>query len=45
LTYMLLSTVLFVLLMFTHIAPLYDLFNVEPSQVDPLWRLGSSGAQ
>lgn len=30
---------LFILLMLTHIPLLYDLFNVEPSTFEPLWRL------
>ena len=41
LVYMTLSTALFLLLMFAHIPPLYDLFNIEPSQIHPLWRLGT----
>jgi 4-hydroxybenzoate polyprenyltransferase len=40
LLYMTLSVSLFVLLMFTHIPVLYELFNIEPSHVEPLWRLG-----
>jgi 4-hydroxybenzoate polyprenyltransferase len=39
--YMVLCTVMFVLLMFTSIPPLYDLFNVEPVLMDPLWTLGT----
>jgi decaprenyl-phosphate phosphoribosyltransferase len=39
LLYMLLSVALFVLLMFTHIPVLYDLFNIEPSKLNPLWTL------
>ena len=42
LLYMLLSTAFFVLLMFTSIPALYDVFNIEPSKLDPLWRLGTS---
>ncbi len=42
LAYMILCTVVFVALMFTHIPALYDFFNVEPSKVDPLWTLGCS---
>jgi 4-hydroxybenzoate polyprenyltransferase len=38
--YMLLVTVIFVLLMFTSIPGLYHLFNVEPSNMQPLWTLG-----
>lgn len=40
LLYMCLSTALFVLLMFIHIPALYDWFNIEPSQIHPLWVLG-----
>ena len=39
--YMLLSTVLFVVLMFTSIPGLYDLFNVEANRAEPLWTLGA----
>jgi len=38
--FMLLSTIVFVLLMFTSIPGLYDLFNVEPAKMEPLWTLG-----
>lgn len=38
--YMVLTTLVFILLMFTSIPVLYDLFNVEPAQMDPLWTLG-----
>lgn len=41
LLYMTLSVVLFVLLMFTNIPVLYDLFNIDPSHFAPLWTLGS----
>jgi 4-hydroxybenzoate polyprenyltransferase len=41
LLYMVLSAVLFVLLMFTNIPVLYDLFNIAPSPIAPLWTLGS----
>jgi len=41
LLYMMLSTALFVLLMFTHVPVLYDLFNIEPSKIHPLWMLGT----
>jgi 4-hydroxybenzoate polyprenyltransferase len=34
------SLVVFVLLMFTSIPPLYDLFNVEQAQTSPLWTIG-----
>ena len=37
--YMLVSTVLFVVLMFTSIPVLYKWFNVEPSSAHPLWTL------
>lgn len=42
LLYMLLSIVLFVLLMFIHVPALYDLFNVTPSRIEPLWTIGTS---
>jgi hypothetical protein len=45
LLYMMLSAALFVVLMFTHIPVLYDWFNIEPSQIHPLWMLGTSGLQ
>jgi 4-hydroxybenzoate polyprenyltransferase len=38
--YMVVSTVVFVLLMFTSIPTLYRLFNVESSIASPLWTLG-----
>jgi len=38
--YMIVSALAFVLLMFTSIPPLYDLFNVAPVLMDPLWTLG-----
>jgi 4-hydroxybenzoate polyprenyltransferase len=38
--YMIVCAVAFVLLMFTSIPGLYDLFNVEPVLMDPLWTLG-----
>jgi 4-hydroxybenzoate polyprenyltransferase len=38
--YMIVSTLVFVLLMFTSIPVLYDLFNVEPAAMTPLWTLG-----
>jgi decaprenyl-phosphate phosphoribosyltransferase len=43
LLYMMLSAALFMLLMFTHIPVLYDWFNIEPSQIHPLWMLGTKG--
>ena len=39
--YMVLSTAVFVLLMFTSIPTLYDLFNVKPATTEPLWTLGA----
>jgi len=39
-TYMVLSTLVFVLLMFTSIPSMYEIFNVEPSLMEPLWTLG-----
>ena len=45
LLYMTLSMALFVVLMFTHIPVLYDWFNIEPSQIHPLWMLGTRGIQ
>jgi 4-hydroxybenzoate polyprenyltransferase len=38
--YMVLVTVAFVVLMFTSIPAMYDLFNVSPSNMQPLWTLG-----
>ena len=40
LTYLTLSAVLFVLLIFTHVPVLYALFNVQPLSINPLWTLG-----
>jgi decaprenyl-phosphate phosphoribosyltransferase len=40
--YLLVSVAVFVVLMFVHIPPLYDLFNVEPMQTTPLWTIGTS---
>jgi hypothetical protein len=45
LLYMILSVGLFVLLMFVHMPMLYELFLIEPSRLDPLWRLGVSPGQ
>jgi len=39
--YMLASVTLFILLMFTHIPALYDVFNVELSKTGPLWTLST----
>jgi 4-hydroxybenzoate polyprenyltransferase len=38
--YMVFATLVFILLMFTSIPPLYDLFNVDPARMEPLWTLG-----
>jgi decaprenyl-phosphate phosphoribosyltransferase len=38
--YLMLCFAVFVALMFTQIPALYELFNVEPSATEPLWRLG-----
>ena len=38
--YMLFATVVFILLMYTSIPGLYDLFNVDPARMEPLWTLG-----
>ena len=40
LAYMLLATLLFILLMFVSIPGLYELFNVDPAKMEPLWTLG-----
>jgi len=45
LLYMTVSMLLFVLLMFVHLPVLYDLFNIEPSRIEPLWTLGSSAGR
>ena len=37
---MVVSTIMFVLLMFTSIPVVYDLFNVAPATTEPLWTLG-----
>jgi 4-hydroxybenzoate polyprenyltransferase len=39
--YLIVCFAVFVMLMFTSIPKLYDLFNVAPSGVNPLWTLGS----
>jgi len=41
--YLLVSLTVFVLLMFTSIPPLYDLFNVEQARTSPLWTVGGRG--
>jgi decaprenyl-phosphate phosphoribosyltransferase len=38
--YMVFSAILFVVLMFTSIPSLYNAFNVEPTQTQPLWIIG-----
>jgi 4-hydroxybenzoate polyprenyltransferase len=38
--YMLFATLVFILLMFTSIPAMYDLFNVDPARMEPLWTLG-----
>lgn len=38
--YLTLGAILFVLLMLIHVPLLYEIFNIEPSRVDPLWTLG-----
>ncbi|HEX7778287.1 MAG TPA: UbiA family prenyltransferase [Vicinamibacterales bacterium] len=40
LAYMVFATLLFILLMFVSIPGLYDLFNVDPAKMEPLWTLG-----
>lgn len=40
--YLIVCTVVFVILMFTNIPMLYELFNVESSGVNPLWTIGRS---
>ena len=40
--YMIFCAVAFVLLMFTSIPGLYELFNVEPVLMEPLWTLGAA---
>ncbi len=39
-TYLIVCTVTFIVLMFTSIPKMYELFNVEPSGMKPLWTLG-----
>jgi 4-hydroxybenzoate polyprenyltransferase len=43
--YAMASVLFFILLMFTHVPVLYDVFNVELSTVDPLWTLGIQTSQ
>jgi 4-hydroxybenzoate polyprenyltransferase len=40
--YMVICTIVFVVLMFTSIPALYDIFNVDPSGVAPLWTIGAA---
>lgn len=40
LAYLIVCTLAFVVLMFTSIPAMYDLFNVDPSGMKPLWTLG-----
>jgi 4-hydroxybenzoate polyprenyltransferase len=40
LAYLMVCVAAFVVLMFTSIPAMYNLFNVEPSQMSPLWTLG-----
>jgi decaprenyl-phosphate phosphoribosyltransferase len=40
LAYLVVCTVMFIVLMFTSIPSMYDLFNVAPSGMTPLWTLG-----
>jgi decaprenyl-phosphate phosphoribosyltransferase len=42
LVYTMVTVLIFLLLMFTHIPVLYDLFNVEASKIHPLWTLSGS---
>ena len=44
LSYLTVSALLFVLLIFTHVPIMYDLFKIEPSSMDPLWILGQGVA-
>jgi decaprenyl-phosphate phosphoribosyltransferase len=45
LLYTIASAILFILLMFTHVPMLYDLFNVEISKTNPLWTLSHGTGQ
>lgn len=38
--YLIVCTVMFIVLMFTSIPKMYELFNVQPSGMKPLWTLG-----
>jgi hypothetical protein len=37
---MMISTLVFIALMFTSVPVLYEVFNVEPASYGPLWTLG-----
>jgi decaprenyl-phosphate phosphoribosyltransferase len=39
--YLLFSMVVFLLLMLVQVPALYDLFNVQPARIDPLWTIGT----
>jgi decaprenyl-phosphate phosphoribosyltransferase len=39
--YLVLSMAVFVLLMLLQVPTLYDLFNVEPARINPLWTIGT----
>jgi decaprenyl-phosphate phosphoribosyltransferase len=39
--YLVASMVVLVLLMLVHVPVLYDVFNVEPARIDPLWTIGA----
>jgi decaprenyl-phosphate phosphoribosyltransferase len=45
LLYVMLSALVFVLLMFTHMPALYEIFSVYPSRIAPLWTLGAGMQQ
>jgi decaprenyl-phosphate phosphoribosyltransferase len=40
--YLIVSMVVLVLLMLVHVPVLYDLFNIEPARMDPLWTIGTA---
>jgi 4-hydroxybenzoate polyprenyltransferase len=39
--YLVVSMMLFILLMLVHVPKLYEVFNVEPARLDPLWTIGT----
>jgi decaprenyl-phosphate phosphoribosyltransferase len=41
-SYLVLSMVVLVLLMLVQVPALYDLFNIEPARMDPLWTIGTA---